>query len=1122
MLIPSQPAHFLAPVGVGNNFGEVVALPGGGYVGVWTQLVNPLLPVGGATDTDSQAIFGRQFNADGSAAGAVYQINVTTDGFQSDPDVTVLNNGNLVVAWTDGPGLDGEVDARAIVVRPDGTPVSQEILLGTDQTDDQRLPVVAPVSDGGFIVVWEDDSFGFNADNYWNGQRFDASGTAVGPQFRTVFGAIGGEDANLLPLGNDLFTFVGPELTSGSGETFDLNLFTFDIPGTTPTLEISVPSNSYQGADALGFREDAATVLRDGVVATVESRGTGSIFDKLRFEVDFWEARGFNNLPNNTFPDPDQTGRPDPQYGLVKTQTVEILPVDAGFRPAQNQLPAAAAAATADGDLLLVWAQNTGGTSAAPEISLFAQVIASDGALLSERMDVATGLVGTELAPPFVTVGADGRAFVGWSVDSGRNGAGTIDLMGTVFTLDLPDRSASTPGNDYIVGTNETDVFPGSGGADTIMGRDGADIFFQDDDTGTAGALVYGLRNDVWNGGAGNDHFVISTLGGSNEVPIRTLTYGAGSDTLDYSGLSHGISSTQNLVRPDQSSFSPQKVIGSRFSDVLLFDVPLAGQVLAPNQDLDATQIMLHAESGDDTIYFSPRFAVGTDIYFTLPQVDYVIDGGAGFDRLDLTEGAARSRTSSEFTLVRDGDHYVMTSLVDNGAGGVVADVEGAVILRGIEEVVFSDRSVALDPTPSVPSGALGQALGGGGAVTETGTAGDDLMLGSDNADTLSGAAGDDTLIGGAGGDRLDGQVGSDLVDGGPGNDFLYGDGIKVAYTPDASAQVYRLYQATLGREPDHGGHQDWTQKLHENTIEASAAAAGFVNSAEFQSIYGALDNVQFVELLYQNVLGRASDPGGLQGWLTALATGSTRADVVVGFSDSTEFITATREAATRFALAHTDSVWSDDVYRLYQATLNRAPDLGGFMDWVARLGSGTPFLNAITGFTQSAEFQTAYGALSSKDFVYLLYQNVLGRPADAGGLSDWLDRMAGGMSRAEVVKGFAQSGEFVAATAAPLEAWMRGHGTDDVLNGGAETNSLIGGLMSDTFVFDQADAGQHWVYDLEPWDSLDFRGFGYTDAADALDHMRQSGTTVSFSDQGVTVFLVDTALGMIDGDMIL
>ncbi|WP_435404837.1 DUF4214 domain-containing protein [Mesobacterium hydrothermale] len=736
-------------------------------------------------------------------------------------------------------------------------------------------------------------------------------------------------------------------------------------------------------------------------------------------------------------------------------------------------------------------------------------------------MDVATGLVGTELAPPFVTVGADGRAFIGWSVDSGRNGAGNIDLMGTVFTLDLPDRSVSTPGNDYIVGTNELDVFLGSGGADTIMGRDGNDIFFQDDETGLAGELVYGIDNDVWDGGAGDDHFVIHTLGSSNEVPLRTLTYGSGSDTLDYSGLSHGISSTQNVVRPTQSTYTPQKVIGSRFSDVLLYDVQLAGQVLNDNQELDTTEILLHAESGDDTIYFYPRYAIATDLYFSLPQVDYVIDGGAGFDRLDLTDGASASKTSADFTLVRDGDHYVITSLVDDGTGGVVADVEGAVILRGIEEVVFSDRTIALDPTPSGPSGALGR-TSGGGALSETGTSGDDLLLGGDNADTLSGAAGDDTLIGGAGGDRLNGQAGSDLIDGGAGNDFLYGDGIKVAFTPVASAQVYRLYQATLGREPDHGGHQDWTQKIFEGAIEVSAAAAGFVNSAEFQSIYGALDNAQFVELLYQNVLGRASDPGGLQGWLTTLANGATRADVVVGFSDSTEFINATRDAAATFALAHTDSVWSDDVYRLYQATLNRAPDLGGFMDWVARLGSGTPFLNAITGFTNSTEFQNTYGALSNEGFVNLLYQNVLGRAADAGGLADWLGRIDSGMTRAEVVKGFAQSGEFVAATAAPLEAWMRGHGTDDVLNGGEGANTLTGGLMSDTFVFDQSDGGQNWVLDLEAWDSLDFRGFGYTDAADALAHMTQVGGNVSFTDQGVSVLFVGANLGMIDSDMIL
>jgi hypothetical protein len=67
--------------------------------------------------------------------------------------------------------------------------------------------------------------------------------------------------------------------------------------------------------------------------------------------------------------------------------------------------------------------------------------------------------------------------------------------------------------------------------------------------------------------------------------------------------------------------------------------------------------------------------------------------------------------------------------------------------------------------------------------------------------------------------------------------------------------------------------------------------ANGFVGSAEFQSVYGALNDHDFVTLLYHNVLHRDPDAGGLTNWVNALAGGETRAQVVIGFSESPEHI---------------------------------------------------------------------------------------------------------------------------------------------------------------------------------------------------------------------------------------
>ncbi len=399
-----------------------------------------------------------------------------------------------------------------------------------------------------------------------------------------------------------------------------------------------------------------------------------------------------------------------------------------------------------------------------------------------------------------------------------------------------------------------------------------------------------------------------------------------------------------------------------------------------------------------------------------------------------------------------------------------------------------------------------------------------DLLDGTDTPQVLSGTPVGDLLEGGDRNDRIAGLGGADALRGFGGDDYIYGEELYVANVPEISGQVFRIYQATLGRDPDSAGHLAWVTQLFEDRTTLPAVAAGFVGSPEFINTYSPnLTDDAFVELLYQNVLGRASDPGGKQAWLSVIADGASRAQVVLGFSDSREFIAATADEAEAFAESNSAQVWSDDVFRLYQATLDRAPDLGGFMAWTGQLGSGTEFLGVVQGFVASTEFTNTYGPdLSNGDFVELLYQNVLDRASDPGGKQNWLDFMANGASRAQVVENFVQSPEFVNATEAPLAAWVRSQGDDDVLDGGAGNNALMGGLLSDTFVLDAGEGGSHEIWDLEPWDTVDFRGFGYSSDAEARANMTQAGENVVFADQGVAATFVDVDLAGITDEMIL
>jgi len=65
--------------------------------------------------------------------------------------------------------------------------------------------------------------------------------------------------------------------------------------------------------------------------------------------------------------------------------------------------------------------------------------------------------------------------------------------------------------------------------------------------------------------------------------------------------------------------------------------------------------------------------------------------------------------------------------------------------------------------------------------------------------------------------------------------------------------------------------------------------AQNFIDSPEFARTYGSLDDRAFVTRLYANVLHRQPDSGGLEFHINNLAGGMSRAQTLVGFSESPE-----------------------------------------------------------------------------------------------------------------------------------------------------------------------------------------------------------------------------------------
>jgi hypothetical protein len=221
----------------------------------------------------------------------------------------------------------------------------------------------------------------------------------------------------------------------------------------------------------------------------------------------------------------------------------------------------------------------------------------------------------------------------------------------------------------------------------------------------------------------------------------------------------------------------------------------------------------------------------------------------------------------------------------------------------------------------------------------------------------------------------------------------------------DAAAFVTRLYQQVLGRDPEPGGVAGWVQQIAEDSSVVPTTLA-FFHSDEF--LDRNTSDEQFLTILYRTFLNRDPDPAGFNAFLTALQTGQfTRDNLLSIFIDSAEF-------AAQASFLPPLSPQEDFVSTLYVEILGRGPDQPGLQAFVAQLQQSRNVLSTVLVFLRSPEFLSRN--TSNTEFVTLLYRVFLDRVPDAAGLAFWVAQLTQGTAtRDQLVTQFAASAEFQA-----------------------------------------------------------------------------------------------------------
>ena len=146
--------------------------------------------------------------------------------------------------------------------------------------------------------------------------------------------------------------------------------------------------------------------------------------------------------------------------------------------------------------------------------------------------------------------------------------------------------------------------------------------------------------------------------------------------------------------------------------------------------------------------------------------------------------------------------------------------------------------------------------------------------------------------------------------------------------------------------------------------------------------------------------------------WITVQFRRYDTSKPILSSSSASPVVTPTSEGSACNSSANIGSV-----RRLYAAYFRRESDRNGLNHWVRERDRGVSLEAISAHFAASTEFTSTYGNLTDREFVTLVYQNVLGREPDEAGYRYWLNRLATDLDRGGLMVGFSEGPEFITRT---------------------------------------------------------------------------------------------------------
>ena len=233
-----------------------------------------------AWESDNQdgsgiGVYARIFDASGIGLTGDLQVNQSTDGTQRMPDVAVLSNGNFVVSWegkgTVVPWRNDSYGVHMRVFTGQGVGLTDEYRVNDQGSGLQEIAVVAAQTDGGFAIAWygdgRDDSTGINL------RQFNALGLPIGSEIAVNSFRHGDQRQPAIDVASDGRIVVVWASTSEDGSGWSVHSQQYSSGG----VPLGGPQRVNQKTTGTQWRPDVAYVADGGYVVAWEGYGFGDV-----------------------------------------------------------------------------------------------------------------------------------------------------------------------------------------------------------------------------------------------------------------------------------------------------------------------------------------------------------------------------------------------------------------------------------------------------------------------------------------------------------------------------------------------------------------------------------------------------------------------------------------------------------------------------------------------------------------------------------------------------------------------------------------------------------------------------------------------------------------------------